>query len=394
MIAYELLTGALPGRVFESARQLNSALPPRVDRVLRRGLARSQEDRFATVEDFRRELLAALNVWPSSSRRRFGLAAAIALIVAFAVAFLRPLPPRASDPLSTPPETVQSWVLHDSPEQLRWFDLGEESTRPWLVEGRAAGASGSPPVPVWPAIRPVLVIVSAEAVGFVHPLTDPTLGRRVLKAWPALTSLPPLPQEDNLCLAGTFAGDCLAADHSDKIRPWRVVDPGALSAANVVAVADPPDRPGNPALLLHKTDASSVQEIGCYQWLARVPDRPGTVVIMRYKARAEEGEGRLTVRLELPLVLPVDADEPACRLRELSLPFPVLPHGPTDEPRQYRIADWVTPGRDWRSYYVIFEWPPYCQLPDVRNVVVFFAGAGKVWLDDLEIYTWELGKQP
>lgn len=232
-------------------------------------------------------------------------------------------------------------------------------------------------------------------MGFVHPLTDPSLGRRVLKAWPALTALPSLPPENNFCLAGNFAGDCLAPDHEDKTRPWHLIDPAILKTGNLVGTADPPDRPGNPALFLHKKDSfSPVQEIGCYQWLPRVPDRPGTVVVLRYKARAEEGEGRLTVRLELPIVLPAGSDEPTRRLRDLSFPFPSLPHDAAEEPRQYRIEDWVTPSREWRSYYVIWEWPPYCHLPDVRNVVVLYSGIGKVWLDDLEVYTWELGKLP
>jgi hypothetical protein len=116
---------------------------------------------------------------------------------------------------------------------------------------------------------------------------------------------------------------------------------------------------------------------------------------MRYRARAEEGEGRLCVRIDLPFLIPTAAqDELTLRLRSVSEPFPDLAHGPDDEPRQYQLDDWVTPGREWKTYYTIWEWPPYCHDPGFRNILVFYAGIGKVWVDDLEIFTWELGGVP
>lgn len=66
-IAYELLTGTLPGRVYVSACAKNAALPPGLDDVLGRGLARDPDERFQTVEQFRHELAAAL-VEPARSR--------------------------------------------------------------------------------------------------------------------------------------------------------------------------------------------------------------------------------------------------------------------------------------------------------------------------------------
>jgi serine/threonine-protein kinase len=59
-LAYELLTGKLPGRVYVPASRRNPGLPPAVDEVLRRGLARYAEDRQATVEEYRAALHAAL----------------------------------------------------------------------------------------------------------------------------------------------------------------------------------------------------------------------------------------------------------------------------------------------------------------------------------------------
>jgi serine/threonine-protein kinase len=59
-LAYELLTGAMPGRVYVPATERNRALPAALDEVLRRGLARDPDERYRTVEDFRRHLSAAL----------------------------------------------------------------------------------------------------------------------------------------------------------------------------------------------------------------------------------------------------------------------------------------------------------------------------------------------
>src|SRR6266478_307267 len=58
VLAYELLTGRVPGRFFVPATQRNPRLSKAVDEVLRRGLARDPSDRYATVEEFRLELAA------------------------------------------------------------------------------------------------------------------------------------------------------------------------------------------------------------------------------------------------------------------------------------------------------------------------------------------------
>ena len=59
-LAYEVLTGHLPGRVFVAATARNPELPRAADEVLRRGLARGPEGRYRTVEAFREALNAAL----------------------------------------------------------------------------------------------------------------------------------------------------------------------------------------------------------------------------------------------------------------------------------------------------------------------------------------------
>ncbi|MBI3411234.1 MAG: serine/threonine protein kinase [Planctomycetes bacterium] len=60
-IAYEVLTGRLPGRVYTPASKRNPDLPESVNAVLRRGLARDREDRYSSVEAFRLDLLDALS---------------------------------------------------------------------------------------------------------------------------------------------------------------------------------------------------------------------------------------------------------------------------------------------------------------------------------------------
>jgi len=352
VMAYEMLTGSLPGRVYTSAPQLNPDLPAAADAVLRRGLARSPEDRYATVEDFRRDLVAALAARRHRGRRRAAVAAAgLAVgIVTLLVGWRR----GGHDPVAPgPPPPVQAWIVFDRPELAQWLggDADEPALRGVLVQGRAPVDPDGPPVPAWPNVRPVLVVSAAGTLGFVHPVSDPTLGRRVLRDWRRLTETPPIAAEDNFCRVGDFAGDCVANSHDDEVRPWRMFDPGLVRNGDVIATAEPPDRPGNPALRMVRRDLlTQGQEFGCYQWLARVPEREGTVVVLRYRARADDGEGRLAIRVQLPLLLPAGAsDETARRLRAASIPCPDLAHKPDEEPRQYRLDDWVTPGREWQS---------------------------------------------
>lgn len=67
-LAYELLTGHLPGRVYVPCARRNSRLPAGLDGVLARGLARHPEERYPTVSAFWQDLRRPLE---AARRRRF-----------------------------------------------------------------------------------------------------------------------------------------------------------------------------------------------------------------------------------------------------------------------------------------------------------------------------------
>lgn len=98
VLAYELLTGHLPSRVYTSASKRNRALPRAVDEVLRRGLERQAENRFATVEAFRQQLLHALGQRKQATRRR-RIAFALGLGVLLGGLVLTLPRPQPSEPL-------------------------------------------------------------------------------------------------------------------------------------------------------------------------------------------------------------------------------------------------------------------------------------------------------
>lgn len=66
-MAYEILTGRLPGRVYVPAALRNPRLPPAVDEVLSQGLERDRDLRLASVDEFRRRLRRSLQ--PGTGKR-------------------------------------------------------------------------------------------------------------------------------------------------------------------------------------------------------------------------------------------------------------------------------------------------------------------------------------
>jgi serine/threonine protein kinase len=111
VLAYELLTGQLPSRVYTPASKVNRALPRAVDEVLRRGLERQADDRPASVEEFRLDLMRALGWRKRTSRRRqIALALAMGMLLGgAALMLLRPSPIEI-----VPPPTVED----DAPRTL------------------------------------------------------------------------------------------------------------------------------------------------------------------------------------------------------------------------------------------------------------------------------------
>ncbi len=114
VVAYELLTGQLPSRVYTPVAKFNRLLPRGVDDVLRRGLERHAEARPASVEEFRQALLRALG-WRkvSSSRRQFAIAAGIGVVLGgLALMLFRS---NWKEPISTPHVVEDDSVPRSAP---------------------------------------------------------------------------------------------------------------------------------------------------------------------------------------------------------------------------------------------------------------------------------------
>ncbi len=416
-VAYELLTGRFPGRVYVPASRRNPALPAAVDHVLRRGLARDPEQRYATVAEFRRAFGDACR--PPAARVRTGptlaaaaLAAGLAVLLAVGGwwRITRPValppaetvgPPPAASPPPAADRPTRLWVLYDQPDDLSMLTGaggGELATDPGvavervLVEDQRQGLPPELPLPVWPRPRPVLVVHSPGAWGFVHPLRDPTLGQRVVRNWPELLRAA-VPPEKNLVKAGGFDGDCLAPDDRGNPDLWRVDRSETAVPLRKVTLTPPGDRPDNPALLLTNLDPARRDVLGCSQ-PATKPPPPGSVVALRYRARADTGAAQLQVYLRLPVgILPGETGAAATRIRALNTPPPQVP----DLQRTvwpYRVPAHVTPTEDWQTYLVVCDVPPFPTRATYRSLVVEVLGTGRVWVDDVELFTWQPGGAP
>jgi serine/threonine protein kinase len=128
VLAYELLTGYVPGRVYVPATQRNRFLPAGVDKVLARGLARDKEERYETAEAFYRDLRQAL--LDKRQHPVWGSLAALAIAGIVAVPLLlrtffngqqrvddRPTSPSVSSPTLTPSTDKSQHTSPASPTQ-------------------------------------------------------------------------------------------------------------------------------------------------------------------------------------------------------------------------------------------------------------------------------------
>ncbi|GBD36242.1 Serine/threonine-protein kinase PrkC [bacterium HR36] len=116
VLAYELLTGYLPGRVYISARRRNRFLPSCVDKVLAKGLARDKEERYDSAGVFYQDLAEALlnyrqhPVWGSLAALGIAALVAIPLLVERSLWFV----PSGHGSSGSPTDTSPSVAPPDS----------------------------------------------------------------------------------------------------------------------------------------------------------------------------------------------------------------------------------------------------------------------------------------
>lgn len=406
VLAYELLTGRLPSRIYQSAVRLNPRLPMAVDPVLRRALSRRPEQRFGSIAEFRHQLQTALGCRRSTRRSHVLVLAALAMMLLLLPALYRKRSPQVDAPSDQAAPfngpRPRGWLIYDDPESLRWLgelggdalpnDLAALLTRK-RIKGRQPQGPNDPPLPEWPQPLPALLLDSPRTQVLVHPLNNSRLADWVWSHWGELSALQPLPAEDNFIRAGDF--DCPADFPPDSTR-WRLIRPWEEAKEDSVRIEDPPDRPGNPALHLIKQSPQAKGEwMRLYQWLSRTPERPGRITLFRFSARADKGEGRLLIGPVLPLMIRRDDRGPtAHRLRAVSVPHPHVPSDDVLEARELQPGCWVRPGKEWRTYLFVWDWPDFCTYMNHRNVLLAFAGLGEVWIDDVEMFAWDLGVRP
>jgi hypothetical protein len=392
VIAYELLTGRLPGRVYRPASGARPGLPAAVDDVLRRGLERDPDDRYASVEEFRGDLRRALAPLPRRSRRTTALVAGLALttVAALTLYLTRPGEGPRDDGAAVAVDG-QAWALFDRPED-RWLledDPARPPFRPVVLRGRQPDSDG-PPLPAWPEPRPALVLRAPEALAFIHPLDDATLAGRAARDWPRLRGQPPLPAADNIVRPPPAGADRLTLDSPS----WRPLDPANWSPERGATFERPAEGTGPVALALWNRDETGGC-INCYQWFNVPPVREGTVMVLRYRARADEGTARLCISVHHPLTLALDeASRVASYLRRAAPPHPLLEPRAGEEVLDYQLTDWVQPGPDWQTCYTVWQWPPFARDPSHRNLVIRYAGEGKVRIEQVEAFPWQLPNDP
>jgi serine/threonine protein kinase len=433
-LAYELLAGRVPGRVYVPASQRNHSLPPALDDVLRRGLAREPSDRYGSVAQFQQALADACRPLaaptPHRSRRRLAVTAALA-VLGLSAYFWWPSAARQPTSATSQQPTLQTAerpaalgngdsstsgapvperpdrlvLLYENLDDLTLF-AGLKGGQ--LTSGSAAKVElaviGSPrvmpaglPVPLWPAPRPGLLIHSPSAWGFVYPLEDRSLGRYVVSHWSDLLRTH-APQEKNLIRAGGFDGDCLAKNYGRNI--WRVGGNADWNEERKITLGRPPDQPDNPALLLtNMGPAQSKKFLRCFQPYEPAPP-PGSTLVLRYRARTVHGRGNLSVHAVMPARVPdEDTGDSAGRLRRFASPAPPDSNDPTAKTWLYSYPAWVMPTEEWQTFIIVAEVPPFPTRDSNRDLIIDLTavrstGTDQAWVDDVELFLWHPESTP
>lgn len=396
-IAYELFTGQVPGRVFVPASSLNGRLPLALDNVLRCGLSRHPQDRYASVAQFWQALDdACCDTGQRISRRTKAalvIAASLLLLVLGAV-WLRTT--------ALPRERISDlWLLLDRPDQhallgvtadLERANRGALTIHSVNVHDSPGSVPPSLPLPFWPNPRPVALVRSPIAWGFVVPLQEPSLVDRTVRDWPELLQAT-TPSTDQFVHANGFDGDCLASGHRGQL--WRVADFEGVSETRQISVRGPPNRPNNRALTLTNLSTGWAEEfLGCYQMLKRSPE-PGAVLVLRYTARSVRGVGRLAVYAELPVSLPPDETGPvSTTIRTEYQPMPPNTGNATSDLWKYRRAIWTTPSTEWQTFLVVMDSPPFPVESEDSKLVIVAAGTDEVSVDDVQFFPWSSESTP
>jgi serine/threonine protein kinase len=389
VIAYELLTGALPSRLYHSARDFNPRLPPGVDGVLCQALARRPEQRQASVAEFNRQLQTSLGrravPW-LLGRVLFG--AGIVLLVGLSLSLGRARQPVVHPGVTLPEvELPQTWWIHDDANPDPVGDRPDLAIPLW-VQGPVPTSAEALPLPAWPKPRPVLFHSTERLQIFVHPLLDTGLTTWAASRWQELADLPAVKPEGNFIRAGSFEG----LNGFQVSNPWRNDAPNAAPRPGC-QVGFGGDEAGNQVLCLVKEESADPSlRVGVWQWLAHAPERPGAVTVLRFRARAQAGSARLLVNPRLPLAIPQADQGPAAEhMRGLAPRHHYQYPQPNTDFYDFRLIDWVQPGPSWRTYLLVWDWPPFATLSHHRRLEIACVGTGEIYLDDVELFTWDQG---